>query len=182
MSNHQSKSPRCLAIQKQAREDVFLQLEIPHADPVTPIASRRELEAPNVPGFDETVPYGFEPSQAVEDLIGECQDACPPPQECEESQSDHIEEVWDEAFAPEKRAGATIGTCKTLFESYRDEQVLEGADILGPFESDEEWELAKWLIKNVGHNQAEEFLKLPIVSSLQHFDVNILTYSHPTLV
>ncbi|PBK87099.1 hypothetical protein ARMGADRAFT_939452, partial [Armillaria gallica] len=33
----------------------------------------------------------------------------------------------------------------------------------GPFKDDEEWELAKWLIHNVGHNAAEEFLKLPII-------------------
>ncbi|KAJ6612021.1 hypothetical protein B0H10DRAFT_1808397 [Mycena sp. CBHHK59/15] len=48
------------------------------------------------------------------------------------------------------------------FQMIRDDQVLQGAEVLGPFESDEEWELAKWLIKNVGHNQMEEFLKLPI--------------------
>ncbi|KAE9385288.1 hypothetical protein BT96DRAFT_960766 [Gymnopus androsaceus JB14] len=51
----------------------------------------------------------------------------------------------------------------TPFQKIRDEQVLQGAEVLGPFQSNEEWELAKWLIKNVGHNQAESFLKLPII-------------------
>ena len=80
------------------------------------------------------------------------------------SQSSGVqEEIWDESFPAYKRAGATLGNSKTLFETYRDDQILEGAEILGPFSNDTEWELVKWLIKNVGHNQAEEFLKLPIV-------------------
>jgi hypothetical protein len=83
-----------------------------------------------------------------------------------------VEEVQDEddcgveyveTFPEEAYAGASHGHARTLFESIRDEQVLCGAEILGPFESDAKWQLAKWLIKNVGHNQAEEFLKLPIV-------------------
>lgn len=80
-----------------------------------------------------------------------------------------IEEVDDDDFVdefdPKKGAGAIFGKAPTTFERIRDDQILIGAEVLGPFESDEEWELAKWLIKNVGHNQAEAFLKLPIVSS-----------------
>jgi hypothetical protein len=68
-----------------------------------------------------------------------------------------------EPFPEEACAGASCGRAWTLFESIRDEQALDGAEMLGPFESDAEWQLAKWLIKNIGHNQAEEFLKLPIV-------------------
>ncbi|KAJ6454809.1 hypothetical protein C8R45DRAFT_1188877 [Mycena sanguinolenta] len=50
-----------------------------------------------------------------------------------------------------------------MFERIRDDQILTGCEVLGPFADEEEWELAKWLIKNVGHNQAEAFLKLPII-------------------
>ncbi|KAJ7314250.1 hypothetical protein DFH08DRAFT_716947 [Mycena albidolilacea] len=53
-----------------------------------------------------------------------------------------------------------------MFEHIRDDQILTGCEVLGPFADEEEWELAKWLIKNIGHNQTEAFLKLPIVSSL----------------
>ncbi|KAJ7845794.1 hypothetical protein B0H13DRAFT_1647159 [Mycena leptocephala] len=67
-------------------------------------------------------------------------------------------------------AGATYGRAKTMFEHIRDDQVLNGYEILGPFADEEEWELAKWLIKNVGHNQAEAFLKLPIRTFLQAID------------
>ena len=45
------------------------------------------------------------------------------------------------------------------------DQILKGQTVLGPFR-DDEWELAKWLIKNVGHNQADTSLKLPIVSDI----------------
>ena len=33
-----------------------------------------------------------------------------------------------------------------------------------PFADEEEWELVKWLMKNVGQTKADDFLKLPIVS------------------
>ena len=95
------------------------------------------------------------------------QDAIPPePRDVldESSRSPRCEEVWDEAFPSEKCAGASIGTGKTTFETYRDKQIRQGTDILGPLENEAEWELARWLVKNVGHNQADEFLKLPIVS------------------
>ncbi|KAH7904046.1 hypothetical protein BJ138DRAFT_1019687 [Hygrophoropsis aurantiaca] len=72
-------------------------------------------------------------------------------------------QLWTDAFPPDKRAGASKGTGPTSFQTIRDNQVLRGAEILGPFKDEGEWELAKWLIKNVGHNQAEVFLKLPIV-------------------
>jgi hypothetical protein len=76
------------------------------------------------------------------------------------------EDMWYTQSFPEKReAGKTYGASKTSFERIRDDQILAGCEILGPFADDEEWELAKWLIKNVGHNQTETFLKLPIVST-----------------
>ncbi|KAJ7246428.1 hypothetical protein C8J57DRAFT_1081604 [Mycena rebaudengoi] len=70
----------------------------------------------------------------------------------------HVEE-----FRAESQAGATFGSGPTTFDAIRDDQILQGAQVLGPFESEEEWQLAKWLIKNVGHNQMDSFLKLPII-------------------
>ncbi|KAJ7748266.1 hypothetical protein DFH07DRAFT_775727 [Mycena maculata] len=58
--------------------------------------------------------------------------------------------------------GATYGPGKTTFEEIRDEEILKGVEVLGPFRDEAEWELAKWLIKHVGHNAANEFLKLSI--------------------
>ncbi|KAJ6527329.1 hypothetical protein DFH09DRAFT_1328133 [Mycena vulgaris] len=37
--------------------------------------------------------------------------------------------------------------------------------VLGPFRDDEEWQLAKWLIKHVGHTATDDFLKLSIISN-----------------
>ncbi|KAJ7442839.1 hypothetical protein FB451DRAFT_1437994 [Mycena latifolia] len=61
-------------------------------------------------------------------------------------------------------AGATFGQGKTAFEVIRDEEILKGAEVLGPFKDDAEWQLAKWLIKHVGHTAADEFLKLSIIN------------------
>ncbi|KAJ7082673.1 hypothetical protein B0H15DRAFT_785594 [Mycena belliarum] len=59
-------------------------------------------------------------------------------------------------------AGATYGKGKTAFELIRDEEILTGGTVLGPFRDDDEWQLAKWLIKHVGHTATDEFLKLSI--------------------
>ncbi|KAJ6559359.1 hypothetical protein DFH09DRAFT_921717 [Mycena vulgaris] len=80
------------------------------------------------------------------------------------SPEDGEDDGFEEPFPPERNAGATYGRSKTTFEHIRDDQILTGCEVLGPFADEEEWELAKWLIKNVGHNQTEAFLKLPIVT------------------
>lgn len=69
---------------------------------------------------------------------------------------------WRECFPGP--AGATFGKGKTMFEEIRDEEILKGAEVIGPFKDEAEWELAKWLIKHVGHTACEEFLQLSIVS------------------
>ncbi|KAH7907715.1 hypothetical protein BJ138DRAFT_1014064 [Hygrophoropsis aurantiaca] len=75
----------------------------------------------------------------------------------------HREGRWSSEFPSDKNAGAVFQKGLTTFERIRDEEILKPGEVLGPFESEEEWELAKWLIKNVGANQMEVFLKLPIV-------------------
>jgi hypothetical protein len=57
-----------------------------------------------------------------------------------------------------------LGTEKTKFEKIRDEQKMDGMEPHAPFADEEEWELVKWLMKNVGQTKADDFLKLPIVS------------------
>ncbi|KAJ7084764.1 hypothetical protein B0H15DRAFT_951261 [Mycena belliarum] len=59
--------------------------------------------------------------------------------------------------------GATYGPGRTTFEDIRDEEILKGAEVLGPFKDEAEWDLAKWLIKHVGHTAADEFLQLSII-------------------
>ena len=43
---------------------------------------------------------------------------------------------------------------------------MEGLDPWAPFSNEEEWQLARWLMKNVGQSKTDEFLRLPIVSCL----------------
>lgn len=69
-----------------------------------------------------------------------------------------------EYFPEENRAGATWGHSKPLFECLDEEQKKVGGSRWAPFEDEEEWQLAEWLIQNVGQKQTDIFLKLPIVS------------------
>ena len=57
-----------------------------------------------------------------------------------------------------------LGKDKTKFEKIHDDQSMEGMKPHAPFADEEEWELVKWLMKNVGQTKADDFLKLPIVS------------------
>ncbi|KAG1737239.1 hypothetical protein EDB19DRAFT_1895911 [Suillus lakei] len=68
------------------------------------------------------------------------------------------------------------------FERYRTYQEEEGEDPWLPFEDVKEWDLAQWLIENLGQTWTDKFLKLPITqnhtkvsfhnnrSFLQHMD------------
>lgn len=68
-----------------------------------------------------------------------------------------------EEFDTTHKAGAAWGQQIPLFESIWLNQKQEGICQWGPFDGEEEWELAEWLIKNVGQKQTDTFLKLPIV-------------------
>jgi hypothetical protein len=112
---------------------------------------------------------------------------CPPPQDEPQPHPQHAtvdvpnnEEVNDggryiEDFPEEYLAGATWGHCKPLFKSLDEEQKREGHSRWTPFEDEDEWQLAEWLIRNVGQKQTDNFLKLPIVSffSKSPLSVNI---------
>ncbi|KAF8870084.1 hypothetical protein BD779DRAFT_1456037 [Infundibulicybe gibba] len=50
---------------------------------------------------------------------------------------------------------------KTKFEILLENQIRNGTDQWAPFANQEEWELAVWLMKNVGQTSTDEFLKLP---------------------
>lgn len=77
-------------------------------------------------------------------------------------------QVWREDPPAQLQAGRPNGQGLCPFELLRQEQARDseglGRGIWGPFANEDEWQLAQWLIKNVGHNQAEKFLNLNIVS------------------
>ncbi|KIP01147.1 hypothetical protein PHLGIDRAFT_46146, partial [Phlebiopsis gigantea 11061_1 CR5-6] len=53
---------------------------------------------------------------------------------------------------------------ETTFERWAREDAEEKRSPWHPYPSREEWELARFLAKNFGHNRIEEFLKLDLVS------------------
>lgn len=57
-------------------------------------------------------------------------------------------------------AGSVYGSGNTMFETWN----KEGISKWGPFRSREEWDLGKWLMKNIGHGNMNELLGLDIVS------------------
>ncbi|PBK68123.1 hypothetical protein ARMSODRAFT_1020145 [Armillaria solidipes] len=82
--------------------------------------------------------------------------------------SDEDDKQWHTSKYPEEQgAGAPISATPkwTLFHCICDDQVLRGAEIWGPFADEDEWEMAKWLIKNVGHKATNEFLKLNMITT-----------------
>jgi Plavaka transposase len=84
-----------------------------------------------------------------------------------------VEEVDDEEDGGIRRwiedypqpAGSAGMSAQTYFENLLEEQRAKGQDAWAPFEDEEEWGLAQWLMLNVGQNATDKFLKLPIVSS-----------------
>jgi hypothetical protein len=169
LHRHQGQAKNCLKLRHLYRQQL--------------IAEQRAQKLVDVPA-ESNLGLGAHPSPNPDVVYSPSPEPEAQPMEIEELEDNNmdttdqdarrprVEEVQDEddcgveyveTFPEEAYAGASHGHARTLFESIRDEQVLRGAEILGPFESDAEWQLAKWLIKNVGHNQAEEFLKLPVV-------------------
>lgn len=71
----------------------------------------------------------------------------------------------------------TLGIGKTPFEKLQEAQAALGESEWAPFASQEEWDLAQWLMKGVGQNSIDEFLKLPILSSykksLESIDISL---------
>ncbi|KAK6971859.1 hypothetical protein R3P38DRAFT_3494732 [Favolaschia claudopus] len=81
-----------------------------------------------------------------------------------------VEEVEDEDdryvqdFPANRRAGEPLGQCETVFEKLRAEQKENGHPPWYPFESEEEWELARWLMTTgLSQKNRDDYLKLKTV-------------------
>lgn len=73
---------------------------------------------------------------------------------------------WVQAYP--RPAAQVLGMGECTFERWRRENEQSGKPRWSPFANEREWELGRWLIKNVGQNQIETFLKLAIVSTYLH--------------
>ncbi len=63
-------------------------------------------------------------------------------------------------------AGKTFNMGETSFECIRRRKAKAGEDLWAPFECQEEWELAEWLVTSgLSQTNIDKFLKLEIVSS-----------------
>ena len=80
-----------------------------------------------------------------------------------------------EDYPAERKAGAAWGKDQPLFVKLKRVQEENGTSKWGPFEDQDEWELAEWLSKNAGQKQTNEFLKLNIVSTYSLLECHGLT-------
>jgi hypothetical protein len=86
-------------------------------------------------------------------------------EDAEEAAVGDSDAYYIEKFPENLGAGAVWGEELPFFEVLRREQESNGSSCWGPFENKEEWELGKWLIRNIGQNQINSFLNLNIVKS-----------------
>ncbi|KAF8798866.1 hypothetical protein BYT27DRAFT_7032834, partial [Phlegmacium glaucopus] len=95
----------------------------------------------------------------------------PPPSHLQHA---HVEDVTDDDDEPLPKFARYIEPYphpvahplrrgQTKFEILKEKQEAANEPPWAPFESREEWELASWLMKNVGQKSTDEYLKLPII-------------------
>lgn len=94
-------------------------------------------------------------------------------EEVEDEDAPHLGARYPDPYVA-GRAGEALGRGSCLFDDLQDQQMEQNVEQWAPFENEEEWELARWLTKNVGQAKTDDFLKLPIVS-FQHFEAPSLT-------
>lgn len=110
--------------------------------------------------FDE--PLAFVPSEQLAHPASSDQSTPEPP-----SKQAQVEEVDDEETSGCRRwaqeydgASEELGEGKTLFKEIRETQEAMCEPPMAPFLDEEEWELARWLVKNVTKTATDEFLKM----------------------
>ncbi|KAG6839374.1 hypothetical protein C0991_003198 [Blastosporella zonata] len=126
-----------------------------HDLPSPPLGPKRKLPPVEIPASDEE----YEPEF---------------PDDGTQSKHPRVENVEDEDDPPASQysryihpypgpAGQWIREGKTKFGALQEWLEQSGKSLWEPFESEEEWELAMWLLKNVGQKSTDEYLKLPII-------------------
>ncbi|KAJ7108159.1 hypothetical protein C8R44DRAFT_834159 [Mycena epipterygia] len=71
-------------------------------------------------------------------------------------------EPYEDEESGRPAAGRPLRHGETLFERMRARQQEEGTTEFSPFKDGDEWDLARWLSKNVGQTATDEYLSLPI--------------------
>lgn len=79
-----------------------------------------------------------------------------------EDEDDRGRQNWIEDYPG--TAGSVLEQCQTKFQEWRKAQMEDGKAPWAPFESEEEWALAKWLMTSgTSQTKIDEFLKLKTV-------------------
>jgi hypothetical protein len=93
-----------------------------------------------------------------------------------------VDEVDDEEAGGSRRwvqefdgAAEELGEGNTLFDELRKTQEAMCEPPIAPFADEEEWELARWLLKNVTQTATEEFLKMKGVCCTSDSERHLLT-------
>ncbi|GBE83180.1 hypothetical protein SCP_0502270 [Sparassis crispa] len=110
----------------------------------------------------------FIPPLAREPSLQACDDLAPePPSKCA-----RVEDTVDEdnilsgRFYEEYTHHAVVTAHahgQMVFATYHERVHEANASEYAPFKDQEEWELAEWLMKNLGQNRIDEYLALPIM-------------------
>ncbi|KAJ7572033.1 hypothetical protein C8J56DRAFT_1081438 [Mycena floridula] len=177
---HQAQAPACKKAQNAFLEAIQTKAIISHTEPTGNESDASDLQASSVDDNWQLLSDNDQPLQSPMVIDSPPSDAPVVDQTVDDPDAIApnpflvtMEEVPDEgdggcfveSFPEEFQAGATFGEARTTFDTIRDDQIMQNGKVLGPFRDDDEWQLAKWLIKNVGHTQTDHFLKLPIIQS-----------------
>ncbi|KAJ3864827.1 hypothetical protein EV359DRAFT_72791 [Lentinula novae-zelandiae] len=66
--------------------------------------------------------------------------------------------IYEESYP--RPAGTPVRPCQTSFEIYREQQKTDGSEPWEPFQSQDEWELARWLMESgASQTKIDSFLK-----------------------
>lgn len=165
LKNHQNLSRNC---RQQLDESLRSLSYAPHARQ-PPTNRSKQLRELHEALAEEAFHFEWDPASILrhhDPPSGDEEDVVNPNASAEgdSESSRHIEQC-----AASLDAGVPVDHRKTQtdFEMMRDERLEREEDddpIWSPFVDREEWDLATWLIRTVGQNSTDEFLKLPIVS------------------
>ena len=140
------------ASEVQDEHDIDVDVEMQQEGPISP------------PEHPMDVPVESPPSPPTERHKGVTIEEVPDKDDARTSPAAVEGEVWVDDYDEEKQAGATMGACKTSFKFHREQQKEAGVEPWSPFESEDEWELARWLMgAGVSQKKMDTLLKLKMV-------------------
>ena len=88
----------------------------------------------------------------------------PPASTCQSKRSENdANRTYGRFFEPFEGSGAAFRMESNTFEDYHRQREESKTEKYAPFMDEEEWDLAAWMMKHLGQNRIDEFLKMPIV-------------------